>query len=100
MTRTFLALVALVAAGCASRIDAASFDQSCTTDDDCVAVFTGDVCEEPRCGCSNDAVNVGALADYQAAREAIACGPAASPVQCACPEATPFCRNGTCDADP
>jgi len=83
---------------------AVDFDQSCTTDSDCVAVVTGgDTCDP--CGapylflCPGMAtVNVGASAAYYAAiscAEGASAGGCGKPYDCGIAEVA-WCKNGAC----
>ena len=47
-----------------TNVFAASFDQYCTRDDDCVAVFEGNACEP--CRCANAAIRRDAMPEYRA----------------------------------
>ena len=47
-------------------IEASNYDQSCTTDSDCIAIAEGDVCTPCGIGCTNAAINVAAHARYKA----------------------------------
>ena len=70
-------------------IVAADYDQSCTTDADCVAAYQGPLCDE--CFCANTAINESAVTAYDAA---LAAG---SPSPCNCPlSPPPVCDAGTC----
>lgn len=76
---------------CSGAIDASDYDQSCTTDADCVAVYTGSVCGG--CFCPNGAVGSKGFAAYQTDWNAY--GPPAS--VCFCPLLpTPVCTGGVC----
>lgn len=76
----------------ARRTEANQFDQSCTVDEDCVLVVTGVICNA--CDCSRGAINVDAVPEYEAAREAD-CNPGPSPCDCA-PLEPARCDDGTC----
>jgi hypothetical protein len=70
-------------------ISANQFDQSCTSDADCVGIYQGDICSD--CKCPNAAINVKSVMQYDAA---LADAP---PSVCFCPSAPPpTCVNGTC----
>ncbi len=90
-------------------INAADYDQSCTTSEDCTAAVTGDTCAY--CNCPNDAVASSAKSKYDADYEALhalcpkqtigvscaACAPVATICQakkCVLQK----CTNGTLDA--
>ena len=71
----------------------AAFDQSCQADEDGVAVRGGEVCAP--CGCADEAINAGALDDYNARRDGVECG--SSALDCAqCLPPTVACQNNTC----
>jgi hypothetical protein len=77
-------------------IKASSYDQSCTSDSDCVAVAEGDSCLACAFSCPNAVINPGALAKY---RSDIASAPhAAFALACfGCPIVTgPCCLGGSC----
>lgn len=76
--------------GGATVVDVGEYDQSCQVAADCVVVQDGDIC----CGCPNAAINVDALARYQA--DLGACE-----AQCdiGCPSAmVAVCEDGACAA--
>ena len=50
----------------AQLIEASSYDQSCTTDKDCVAVAEGNFCSPGAGNCGNAAISMNAYAQYQA----------------------------------
>jgi hypothetical protein len=74
-------------------IQASNYDQTCTTDSDCVAVAEGNFCFPPNC--PSAAINVSATAQYNAdvaMTNAAICGGASS-----CPTFSgPCCRGGSC----
>jgi hypothetical protein len=47
-------------------ISASNYDQSCTVDTDCAIVSSGNYCATHRCLCGGSAINVGALAQFNA----------------------------------
>ena len=70
-------------------IRAADYDQSCSQDSDCVAVFNGDYCTE--CPCENTAINIDAQPQYNSdflKGKYLAC-------PCPAPPAV-ACNQGTC----
>jgi hypothetical protein len=84
-----------------ASVQASSFDQSCVSDVDCVAVGQGNVCAVCGFACPSGAINKGATAAYQAA--AIDAG-VTTIGPCHCPDfGTPCCHQGqcslTCDDD-
>jgi hypothetical protein len=86
-------------AGC-TEIQASSYDQSCNSDSDCVAVSVGNTCAECvfACGENVGAINAAAIGQYSAdvakTPAGIAlCGCASEPMHAAC------CRGGQCHAD-
>jgi|SRR5580704_685943 hypothetical protein len=86
--------------GAAPRsIEASSFDQSCATDSDCVAVGLGDACSACELLCPNAAINVGSEPQYKAYVARSAAG--APGVACACPSgpSTACCNSGTCSVN-
>jgi hypothetical protein len=50
----------------AQLIQASNYDQSCTTDKECVAVAEGDFCSPGAGNCGNAAINMSSYAQYQA----------------------------------
>jgi hypothetical protein len=76
---------------CGPSISASSYDQSCTTDADCIAVYEGPLCDD--CLCVNAAINQGANDAYEQAINAAEPDPPA----CFCPSSPPpRCYGGTC----
>ena len=74
-----------------AKISASSYDQSCTQNADCVAVWDGSVCTN--CRCPNAAINRSALPQYQS--DLAAMHP--TPSICDCPAfPPPTCLSGTC----
>jgi hypothetical protein len=61
--RVLGAVEAGVTGGSSCGISASNYDQSCTTDADCVAVYQGEVCST-ECSCPNAVINQRALAQY------------------------------------
>jgi hypothetical protein len=80
-------------------IEAASYDQSCVQDSDCVAVGQGSVCYPCIFACSSGgAINESAVPQYQA--DVASNVPGYDNVGCGCPEAfLPCCSGGVCHAD-
>jgi hypothetical protein len=77
-----------------ASIQAASFDQSCVSDLDCVPVGQGSVCAQCGFVCPTAAINKGSLAAYQVAA-LDAGGSFIGP--CYCPEfGSPCCQQGQC----
>jgi hypothetical protein len=77
--------------GAERPIQASNYDQSCTTDMDCVAMAEGNACSliSP---CANAAINRGALAQYQSDIAQAPCYALAG-----CPAGFgPCCRQGSC----
>jgi hypothetical protein len=92
--------------GSVPPIEASSYDQSCRSDSDCVAVSEGDVCTPCGIGCTNAAINAAGLARYKAdvasANAATRLGMFGTPYQCVttCPYSRrPCCASGQCHAD-
>jgi hypothetical protein len=72
-------------------ISASSFNQTCQSDADCVAVYQGSLCTD--CLCPNAAINQGALSAYTTVFNAE--GPPTS--ICDCPAIPPpVCKGGMC----
>jgi hypothetical protein len=91
-----VAAVFLASCSTCGNIQAAEYDQSCSTASDCVAVAEGDSCKGLFCiDCANAAINVSAQAEYEATLQSIK-GPTAI---CPCPEGggpTVICNAGVC----
>lgn len=87
-------VAALALAACAgTTMSAQGYDATCSVDNDCVAVFEGDVCG---CSCETAALRRPAAAQYSkdSAEKAKSCG---SRLDCvACPSSTVACVAGTC----
>lgn len=76
-------------------VDITEYDQTCTVDEDCTAVFVGDVCG---CDCTRDGINVADAEAYNSVRDEIflACD-SDEVMECmACPEVQISCDAGTC----
>jgi hypothetical protein len=72
-------------------IEASSYDQSCTLDSDCVAVFSGSFCGDHECACENSAINVSAQTRYVADLQND------HAPECPCPSPPAVsCNGGTC----
>lgn len=81
-------------AGCGvTKLSKVDYQSSCTTANDCTAVFFGDVCG---CACPNDAINKSDLAHYQADYQTAHghCTGAVCQADCIAP--TVVCSAGTC----
>ena len=91
------------AAACTGTvIHASSYDQSCTTDSDCVAVAEGNACIACGFNCANAVINVSAQAQYRADIANTPAGSSESDPACVsgCPaEFVPCCRAGQCRTD-
>jgi hypothetical protein len=74
-------------------IEAASYDQSCNVDNDCVGINVGQICEGSCFGCApNTAINVSGEGRYEAATAPVSGGDL-----CPCPASSaPRCANNTC----
>jgi hypothetical protein len=80
----------------AQNITASSYDQSCETDSDCIAVEEGNFCAAGADnGCTNAAINKSALPQYNAdlakTQASVCFGLSGCPL-----ELGPCCQNGTC----
>ena len=78
-----------------TTLDIIEYDQTCTVDEDCTAVFVGDVCG---CDCTRDGINVADAEAYNSVRDEIflACD-SDEVMECmTCPEVQPSCDAGTC----
>ncbi len=81
------------------NIVATSYDQSCQTDSDCVAVEVGNFCKPgAHNNCTNAAINKGALPQYNADLARTQAGVCAGLSGCTA-EFGPCCKNGTCLAN-
>jgi hypothetical protein len=81
-------------------IEAASYDQSCVQDSDCVAVGQGSVCSPCSFACTTGGgtINVGALPQYMA--DVASAVPDNENFVCGClDEVPPCCSEGVCHAD-
>jgi hypothetical protein len=80
-------------------IQASNYDQSCTSNSDCIPVGEGNACYPCAIACPSAAINASAKGRYLSD---VAKTPAAdlAGVNCGCPDAfSPCCRGGTCHAD-
>jgi hypothetical protein len=102
--RTLLfGLAALLLAACNTTIDVAQYDQSCSVAADCVAVYTGALCQV--CGGGDTAaINVSAKSKYDADAKALSggCPPRFGPQPACSPREprTPVCTAGACGLAP
>lgn len=80
------------------RISASEFETSCTSDEECVAVYEGSVCPT-ECACPNTAISVQSASDYAKELTELAktwCSDLGD-VDCVdCPSVTAKCVSGTC----
>jgi hypothetical protein len=85
-------------AGACAQLDPTSFDQSCKSDSDCVAIDVGTVCVNgPSCLCPAAAINVVDQSSYEAELKAIESNVKPGPGWCGCPFfGTPRCATGRC----
>jgi hypothetical protein len=83
----------------AQNIMASSYDQSCRTDSDCIAVEEGNFCDPgANNGCTNAAINKSALPQYKADLAKTQAGVCFG--LSGCPEeSSPCCQNGTCQVN-
>ena len=79
----------------AQLIQASSYDQSCTTDRDCVAVAEGNFCYPGAGDCANAAINMSAYAQYQADVSKTRAASCFAPSGCGF-EFGPCCVGGKC----
>lgn len=96
----FALAFAFVFAGCSTDIRTTSYDRKCVSDTDCVAVYSGEVCNT--CRCPNAAVSQKDADRYKKDLESIlkACGTRAK-VDCEpCNPTTGLCLGGTCTGLP
>jgi hypothetical protein len=72
------------------EVDVSTYDQSCNTSSDCIAIETGEVCTGD-CACGNGAVNIAGQARYDETVNAVALG------DCSCIAELPVqCLSNTC----
>jgi hypothetical protein len=80
-----------------AMIQASSFDQTCQTNEDCITIGEGNVCNVCSLACPTATINVGARAQYLAAFANTPAGGATAGVVCACPTfSSPCCLGGQC----
>jgi|CZKU01.1.fsa_nt_gi hypothetical protein len=80
----------------AQLIQASSYDQSCKTDSDCVAVFEGNACYPAALNCQDRAaINMGSYAQYQADIAKTRAASCYAPGDCTV-QFGPCCRSGSC----
>ncbi len=80
-------------------IQASNYDQSCTTNSDCIAVGEGNACYPCEIACPSAAINASAKGKYLSDVAKTSAGDLTG-VDCGCPAAfNPCCRGGTCYAD-
>lgn len=92
-------LVVLSACG-GTEVAASHYDQACSLDGDCTAVFQGDVCTP--CTCPNAGITAASRAKYEAdvARLKAQCGPTPAVACAACTPTRGLCINKTCSTRP
>ena len=78
-----------------TTIDATQYDQTCSVDEDCMSVFTGNVCG---CNCTSIGINVADIESYNAERDELYNQCAEDEIfECmACPNTEAYCEEGTC----
>jgi hypothetical protein len=95
-----VAVVLVGSSSCSSysgpcTISASSYDQSCTVDTDCTEVTSTDYCSTDNCLCGGSAINVAALAQFNADTSKTPLSMRAG--ACSCPAGFgPCCRSGMC----
>ncbi len=82
----------IAAVACSSTLHAEDYDTSCTTDDDCVTAFVGDICD---CSCDVGAISKKGEEKYRQDRGDISCSNQCKP--CANRDVA-VCNAGTCQA--
>lgn len=88
---SILVVLAAPAAGCNDEILASDFDQTCSADTECEAVYVGDICD---CGCDSvAAINKRDIPAYNEQRNDISCTRLCEPCFGFPPVA---CKSGTC----
>ena len=94
-----VAMLAVSACNTSHEISVEGYDRTCTTHEDCVRVYVGDVCDNTGCSCPGAFINAREKERYD--REYDERGADCPPsrpfhAQCdACP-AIPACQAGTC----
>jgi hypothetical protein len=94
---TLALAIALLAGslGCPdTTLRAEDFDDSCAEKANCVPVFLGDLCSG--CTCPNAAISAIENTRYLRERDAIDCGPFATPTSCSCEAAFADCVEERC----
>ena len=84
-----------------TTIDVSDFDQSCSTNDDCIVVVDGDVC--PSCSCPDAAITTSAKSEYddEVAQRVDTCESTDESLLGACEpcaDTIPVCVSGVCEA--
>lgn len=89
-------LLAVLLSGCGGGLHASSYSQTCSVASDCVAVFSGDLCNG--CGCPNEAINVSDQRRYEADARAYTalCSPLRPRCLADCIQVFPACSAGRC----
>ncbi len=89
-------LAVLVLCACSTTIDFKYYKRTCSTDADCVAVYSGDVCA--LCPCPNEAIASSELTRYQSDSTSLhgRCHSTAQADCVPCATVTAFCLGGTC----
>jgi hypothetical protein len=102
-----LLLLVVVSTACGSTvIEAKDYNQTCSTNADCVLVSEGDQCSPCGGGCQSAAVNVADASKYTRDAAALknACPPRFGPqplcAAAACLQPEAFCNAGTCASRP
>jgi hypothetical protein len=87
-------------AGGACMISASSYDQSCMEDTDCVEVTSTNYCNAQACLCGGSAINMSALAQFNADVGGTPLGSHPGGGGCPCASSFgPCCRQGNCTAE-
>jgi hypothetical protein len=97
---SFVATLVVACGHSDAMIRASDYDQHCTQDRDCTAVFTGDVCTAG-CLCENDAVNTLDWPNYEEQLQKLeirVCDRQRD--TCGCFPERAYCANGKCAACP
>lgn len=93
--------MAVALAGCSTTLEASDYDQSCSSDADCIPAFFGDVCSF--CACNESAVNLREVTRYAEDRRAAArnCSSTLADIACGpCPSVEARCRSARCVVEP
>jgi hypothetical protein len=81
-------------------ISAADYDQTCTSDSDCIGVGEGNACDPCAIACPSAAININAKARYLADVAKIPAPADGRIVSCGCPASFALCCLGSkCHAD-